>query len=96
MRKTVPRDIGFPHDRVNPSGHVEKYHKANKVEVKNNTFLNGQESQAAGFIPENRKKSRDSMAFQKGCHLSGWSCFLVGRFFVSWGINDGFAGSCKH
>ena len=66
MRKTVPRDIGFPHDRVNPSGHVEKYHKANKVEVKNNTFLNGQESQATGFIPEKRKKSRDSIGVAEG------------------------------
>ncbi|MEE3075129.1 MAG: hypothetical protein VX739_05570 [Planctomycetota bacterium] len=66
MRKTVPRDIGFPHDRVNPSGHLEKYHKANRVEVKNNAFLNGQESQATGFIPDNRKKSRDSIGVAEG------------------------------
>ena len=85
MRKTVPRDIGFPHDRVNPSGHLEKYHKANEVEVKNNTFLNGQESQATGFIPEKRKKSRDSIGVAEGVSPV-WVVFLFsGTIFCKLG-----------
>lgn len=77
MRKTVPRDIGFPHDRVNPSGHVEKSHKSNKVEVKNNALLNGQESQATGFIPENRKKTAIQQGLQRGAPV--WVVLLFSR-----------------